>query len=96
MRIEQDGLGRLKQWIYISASAVLFITWCLSLSALTQAGTVDGRLGWVFGLVSTSYLFILSHPASNFLESGVKNLIVLGTGRLTHWCMSNVKQENDY
>lgn len=96
MRIEQDGLGRLKQWVYIGASAVLFITWCLSLAALTQADTVDGRLGWVFGLVSTLYLVILSHPASGFLEFGVKKSMVLGTGRPTHPCMSKMKRENDY
>lgn len=54
MRIEQDKLGKLKQWVYIAAGGTLFLTWCLSLAALTQSGGVDGRVAWVFGLVRTN------------------------------------------
>lgn len=53
MRLEQDRLGQFKNYIYIGSAAVLFLTWCLSLGALTQEGGVDGRLAWVFGLVSS-------------------------------------------
>lgn len=60
MRIEQDRLGQLKNYIYIAGSALLFITWCLSLAALTQTGDVSGRLAWVFGLVSMAMLLQLS------------------------------------
>lgn len=51
MRIEQDRLGQIKNWTYIATSLLLFLTWILSLAALTQSGGVDGRLAWVFGLV---------------------------------------------
>ncbi|KAK5077315.1 hypothetical protein LTS08_008541 [Lithohypha guttulata] len=50
MRIEQDRLGQIKNYIYITSAALLFLTWCLSLAALTQGGGVDGRLAWTFGL----------------------------------------------
>lgn len=55
MRIEQDRLGQIKNYIYIGASALLFLVWVLSLAALTQKGDADGRLGWVFGLVCISW-----------------------------------------
>lgn len=51
MRIEQDRLSQIKNYIYIGASALLFLVWVLSLAALTQKGDVDSRLAWVFGLV---------------------------------------------
>lgn len=51
MRLEQDRLSQIKNYIYIASSALLFITWCLSLAALTQTGGVDGRIAWAFGLV---------------------------------------------
>lgn len=51
MRLEQDRLSQIKNYIYIGASALLFLVWVLSLAALTQKGGVDGRLAWVFGLV---------------------------------------------
>lgn len=54
MRLEQDRLSQIKNYIYIGASALLFLVWVLSLAALTQKGGVDGRLGWVFGLVCVS------------------------------------------
>lgn len=51
MRIEQDRLAQIKNWIYITSSVLLFLTWILSLAALTRTGGVDSRLAWVFGLV---------------------------------------------
>jgi len=51
MRLEQDRMSQIKNYIYIGSSTILFITWCLSLAALTQTGAVDGSIAWVFGLV---------------------------------------------
>lgn len=59
MRLEQDRSGQLKNWMYVASSVLLFLTWALSLAALTQKGGVDGRLAWVFSLVRNNNYDIL-------------------------------------
>ena len=85
MRIEQDHLGQIKNYVYIGSAAVLFLTWCLSLAALTQTGGVDGRLAWVFGLVSarprrypqltTDNAIVLPHDSAHSLPVSHATLV---------------------
>lgn len=51
MRLQLDQHGKIKTYIHIAQTAVLFLAWVLTIALLTRSGTTDGRVGWYFGLV---------------------------------------------
>ncbi|KAK6373860.1 hypothetical protein LTS17_007829 [Exophiala oligosperma] len=50
MRLQLDQHGKIKTYIHIAQTAVLFLAWVLTIALLTRSGTTDGRVGWYFGL----------------------------------------------
>lgn len=57
MRLAQDKLARIKNFVHAAQGVVLFFAWALTIAVFTRDGNSDGRTGWYFGLVNRcSYL----------------------------------------
>lgn len=55
MKLELDKFGQFKNYIHIFQAVVLFLAWALTIAVLTQSGDNDGRVGWYFGLVRSTF-----------------------------------------
>lgn len=52
MRLAQDQLAKIKNYVHAAQGGIIAIAWLLCIIIFTRDGNSDGRLGWYFGLVS--------------------------------------------
>lgn len=53
MRLPQDKLGKIKNYVHGAQGVVIAIAWVMCIVIFTRQGQSDGRVGWYFGLVSS-------------------------------------------
>lgn len=50
MRIPQDKLGKIKNYVHAGQGVMIAIAWLMCIVIFTRDGQSDGRVGWYFGL----------------------------------------------
>lgn len=55
MRLPSASPARIKNLLHAFQGVLIFFTWALSIAVFTKGGGIDGRSGWLFGLVRGSF-----------------------------------------
>src|SRR4051794_7895986 len=53
MRLQQDSLTNIKNYIHAAQAFVVLVAWILTIAIYVANGSTDGRTSWFFALVST-------------------------------------------